>query len=77
MCFHHEFYDNRSSSCHFHSKNSVLFLEWLNRGNFMISLSGCVAELGVGGVRRNALARTFQRTKKCWILLSGSKVMII
>ncbi len=43
----------------------------------MISLSGCVAELGVDGVERRALARTFQRTKECWILLSGSKVMII
>jgi hypothetical protein len=43
----------------------------------VISLSGCVAELGVDGVERRALARTFQRTKECWILLSGSKVMII
>ncbi len=43
----------------------------------MISLSGCVAELGVGGVKRNALVRVFQRTEECWILLSGSKVIII
>jgi hypothetical protein len=43
----------------------------------VISLSGCVAELGAGGVKRSALARAFQRTKKCWISLSGSKVMII
>ncbi len=43
----------------------------------MISLSGCVAELGVGVVKKSALARTFQRTKECWISLNGSKVMII
>jgi hypothetical protein len=43
----------------------------------VISLSGCVDELGVGGVERNTLARAFQRTKKRWISLSGSKVMII
>jgi len=43
----------------------------------VISLSGCVAELGVGGVERSALTRAFQRTKERWILLSGSKVMII
>ncbi len=43
----------------------------------MISLSGCVAELGVGDVKRSALAKAFQRTKECWILLSESKVMII
>ncbi len=36
-----------------------------------------VVELGVGGVKRSALARAFQRTKECWISLSGSKVMII
>ncbi len=43
----------------------------------MISLSDCVAELGVGGVERSALAKAFQCTKECWISLSGSKVMII
>jgi len=43
----------------------------------VISLSGGVAELEVGHVKRSALARAFQRTKECWILLSGSKVMII
>ncbi len=30
----------------------------------MISLSGCVAELGVGGVEGSALARAFQHTKE-------------
>ncbi len=43
----------------------------------MISLSGCVAELGVSGVDRNALAKTFQRTKKRQISSSGSKVMTV
>jgi len=43
----------------------------------VIFLSGCVAELGVGGVERSTLARAFQHTKECWISLSGSKVMII
>ncbi len=43
----------------------------------MILLFGCVAELGVDGVKRSALARAFQCTKECWISLSGSKVMII
>jgi hypothetical protein len=43
----------------------------------VISLSSCVAKLGVGGVERNALAKAFQRTKERWILSSGSKVMII
>jgi hypothetical protein len=42
----------------------------------MISPSGCVVELGVGGVKRSALAKAFQRTKECWISLNGSKVMI-
>ncbi len=46
-------------------------------GGFVISLSGCVVELGVGAVKRSALARAFQCTKERWILLSGSKVMII
>ncbi len=44
-------------------------------GVFVISLSGCVAELQVGGVERSALARAFQRTKEHWILVSRSKVM--
>ncbi len=43
----------------------------------MISLSGGVAKLEVGDVKRSALARAFQCTKECWISLSGSKVMII
>jgi len=43
----------------------------------VISLFGCVAELGVGGVKRSASARAFQCTKEHWILLNGSKVMII
>ncbi len=43
----------------------------------MISLSGCVAELGVDGVERNALARAFECTKEHWISSSESKVMII
>jgi len=43
----------------------------------VISFFGCVAELGVGGVKRSTLARAFQCTKECWISLSGSKVMII
>jgi hypothetical protein len=30
----------------------------------VISLSGCVAELGVGGVERSALAKAFQCTKR-------------
>jgi hypothetical protein len=41
------------------------------------SLSGSVAELGMGGVEWSALVRAFQRTKEHWISLSGSKVMII
>jgi hypothetical protein len=36
----------------------------------VILLSDCVTELGVGGVKRRALARAFQRTKECWISLS-------
>jgi hypothetical protein len=44
---------------------------------FVISLSGCVVELGLGGVERSTLARDFQCTKERWISLSGSKVMII
>jgi len=43
----------------------------------VILFSSCVAELGVGGVERSTLARAFQRTKERWILLNGSKVMII
>ncbi len=43
----------------------------------MISLSGCVVELGVDGVERSALARAFQHTKERWISSNGSKVMII
>jgi len=43
----------------------------------VISLSGCVAELGVDGVERNALARAFERINEHWILSSESKVMII
>ncbi len=43
----------------------------------MISLFGCVAEMGVSGVERSALARAFQRTKECRISSNGSKVMII
>ncbi len=43
----------------------------------MISLFDCVAELGVGGVERSAMARAFQRTKEHQISSSGSKVMII
>ncbi len=43
----------------------------------MISLSGCVAELGVSDVERSALMRTFQHTKECWISLNESKVMIV
>jgi hypothetical protein len=39
-------------------------------GVFVILLSGCVAELGVGGVKRSALARAFQHTKECWISFS-------
>jgi hypothetical protein len=37
----------------------------------VISLSGCVAELGVSGVEWNALARAFQRTKERQISSSG------
>ncbi len=44
---------------------------------FVISFFGCVAELGVGGVKMSILAKSFQYTKECWISLSGSKVMII
>ncbi len=43
----------------------------------MISLSGCVAELGVGGVERSTSVRVFQHTNKHQISLSESKVMII
>jgi hypothetical protein len=43
----------------------------------VILVSGCVAELGVGGVERSALAKAFQHTKERWISSSGSKVMII
>jgi hypothetical protein len=43
----------------------------------VISLSDCVAELGVSGVEWSALARAFERTKECWIPLSESKVMIV
>jgi hypothetical protein len=43
----------------------------------VISLSGCVTELGVGGVERSTSVRAFQRAKEHWISLSRSKVMII
>jgi len=43
----------------------------------VISFFGCVVKLGVSGVERNASAIIFQRTKKCQILSSGSKVMIV
>jgi len=43
----------------------------------VISLSNCVAKLGVDGVKRSALEKAFQRTKERWISLSKSKVMII
>ncbi len=43
----------------------------------MILFFVCVAELEMGGVKRSTLVRAFQHTKECWILLSGSKVMII
>ncbi len=43
----------------------------------MISLSSCVAELGVGGKERSASVRAFQCTKEHRILSSGSKVMIV
>jgi hypothetical protein len=43
----------------------------------VISLSGCVAKLGVNDVKRSALVRAFQCTKECRISLSGSKVMIV
>jgi hypothetical protein len=43
----------------------------------VISLFGCVAELGVSGVKRKASVRAFQRTKECQISSSGSKVMIV
>jgi hypothetical protein len=33
-------------------------------GGFVISLSGCVAELGVGGVKRSASVKAFQCTKE-------------
>ncbi len=43
----------------------------------MISLSGCVAELGVNSLERRALARAFQCTKERWIPSCGSKVMTV
>jgi len=43
----------------------------------VISLSGCVAKLGVGGVERSASVRAFQLTKERWISSSGLKVMIV
>jgi hypothetical protein len=43
----------------------------------VISLSGYVAELGVGGVERSASVRVFQCTKEHRISLNGSKVMIV
>jgi hypothetical protein len=49
----------------------------LNRGGFVISLSGCVVKLGVSGVERSASMRAFQCTKKRWIPSSGSKVTIV
>ncbi len=53
------------------------FLGVVKPWGFVISFSGCVAELGVGGLERSALARAFQHTKKRWISSSGSKVMVI
>ncbi len=43
----------------------------------MISLSGCVAELKVGGGERSASVKAFQCTKEHWISSSKSKVMIV
>jgi hypothetical protein len=43
----------------------------------VISLSGCVAELEVSDVKRSALVRAFQHTKKRQISLNRSKVMIV
>jgi hypothetical protein len=43
----------------------------------VISLFGCVVELGVDGVESSASVRAFQCTKERWILLNESKVMII
>jgi hypothetical protein len=37
----------------------------------VISLSGCVTELGVSGVEKSALARAFQRPKEHRISSSG------
>ncbi len=59
------------------SLKELCFLGVVKSWGFVISLSGCVAELGVGGVKRSTLARAFQHTKECRISLSGSKVMII
>jgi hypothetical protein len=42
----------------------------------MISLFGCVVELGVDCVERSALAKAFQSTKEHWISSNRSKVMI-
>ncbi len=41
----------------------------------MILLFGCVAKLGVGGVKWSTSVRAFQCTKERWISLSRSKVM--
>jgi hypothetical protein len=43
----------------------------------VISLSHCVAKLGVGGLERSASAKDFQRTKEYQISLNGSKVMFV
>jgi hypothetical protein len=43
----------------------------------VISLSGCAAKLGVGGVERSVLVKTFQLSKERQISSSGSKVMIL
>jgi hypothetical protein len=59
------------------TQRTICFWELLNRRGFVISLSGCVAALGVGGVKRRTLVRAFQCTKEHWISLSRSKVMII
>jgi hypothetical protein len=37
----------------------------------VISLSGCVAELEMGGVKKSASARAFQRTKE-WVVSKGA-----
>jgi hypothetical protein len=49
------------------SLKELFFGEYLNLEDFVISLSNCVADLGMGGVKRKALAKVFQHTKECWI----------